>query len=69
MLTRWPPSSQVTRCGVQTALVDGIVGVAWAPGGTAKVVWDITITGDTITRIDMVADPDSLQELDLVILD
>ena len=35
--------------GAQTALVDGIVGMAWAPGGTAKVVWDITVTGDTIT--------------------
>jgi hypothetical protein len=32
-------------------------------------VWDITITGDKITRIDMVADTDSLNELDLVILD
>jgi RNA polymerase sigma factor (sigma-70 family) len=53
----------------QPALVDGIVGVTWAPGGRAKVVWDITITGDTITRIDMVADADSLNELDLVILD
>ena len=42
--------------------------MAWAPGGTAKVVWDITVTGDTITRIDMVADPDSLRELDLVVL-
>ena len=55
--------------GAQPALVDGIVGVAWAPGGSAKVVWDITITDDRITRIDMVADADSLGELDLVLLD
>jgi RNA polymerase sigma-70 factor (ECF subfamily) len=55
--------------GAQPALVDGIVGVAWALGGRAKVVWDITITGDTITRIDMVAAADSLDELDLVLLD
>lgn len=55
--------------GAQPALVDGIVGVAWAPGGRAKVVWDVTITGDKISRIDMVADPDSLNELELVILD
>ncbi len=53
----------------QPAVVDGIVGVTWAPGGRAKVVWDITVTGDRITRIDMVADADSLDELDLVILD
>ena len=55
--------------GAQPALVDGIVGVAWAPGGDAKVVWDITVTGDTITRIDMVAAADSLADLDLVLLD
>jgi len=53
----------------QPALVDGIVGVTWAPGGRAKVVWDITTTGDKISRIDMVADVDSLNELDLEILD
>ena len=51
------------------ALVDGILGVTWAPGGRAKVVWDVTIIGDKIIRIDMVADADSLSELDLVILD
>lgn len=54
--------------GAQPALIDGIVGVAWAPGGNPKVVWDITIIGDRVTRIDMVADADSLGELDLVIL-
>jgi len=32
-------------------------------------VGDITTVGDRITRIDMVADADSLDELDLVILD
>ena len=53
----------------QPALVDGVVGVTWAPGGRAKVVWDITITDDKITRIDMVADASSLDELDLVLFD
>jgi RNA polymerase sigma factor (sigma-70 family) len=55
--------------GAQPALVDGVVGVTWAPGGRAKVVWDITITDDKITRIDMVADSGSLDELDLVLFD
>ena len=54
--------------GAPAALVDGIVGSA-APGGNAKVVWDITVTGDRITRIDMVAAADSLEDLDLVLLD
>jgi RNA polymerase sigma-70 factor (ECF subfamily) len=51
----------------QPALVDGVVGITWAPGGRAKVVWDITITDDKIARIDMVADTGSLAELDLVL--
>jgi RNA polymerase sigma factor (sigma-70 family) len=53
----------------QPALVDGSVGIVWAPGGAAKVVWDLTITGDKIVRIDMIAATESLNELDLVILD
>lgn len=50
------------------ALVDGLVGVTWAPGERDGVVWDITTVGQTIVGIDMVADTDSLDELDLVIL-
>lgn len=53
----------------QPALVDGTVGIVWAPGGTPKVVWDLTITNDKITRIDMIAATESLDELELVILD
>jgi RNA polymerase sigma-70 factor (ECF subfamily) len=51
------------------ALVDGIVGLTWAPGGRAKVVWEMTITGDRVTRIDMIADAGSLEELELAVLD
>jgi RNA polymerase sigma factor (sigma-70 family) len=53
----------------QPALVDGSVGITWAPGGQAKVVWEITVKGNQITRIDMLADAASLDDLDLVILD
>jgi RNA polymerase sigma factor (sigma-70 family) len=55
--------------GAQPALVDGAVGIAWAPGGRAKVVWELTIAANTITRIDMIAAAESLDELDLVLLD
>jgi RNA polymerase sigma factor (sigma-70 family) len=55
--------------GAQPALVDGTVGVVWARGGRAKVVWDITIVHGKIVRIDMIAAADSLEELDLVIFD
>jgi RNA polymerase sigma-70 factor (ECF subfamily) len=40
----------------------------WAPGGRPKVVFDFTITGDRITRIDLVMDPERLARLDVVIL-
>jgi RNA polymerase sigma-70 factor (ECF subfamily) len=50
------------------ALIDGAAGAVWAPGGRPKVVFDFTITGDRITRIDLVMDPDRLAELDVLIL-
>jgi hypothetical protein len=53
----------------QPALIDGAVGVAWAVGGQPKVVWDFTIRNGKIVYIDMLAAPDSLDDLDLTILD
>jgi RNA polymerase sigma factor (sigma-70 family) len=53
----------------QPALVDGTVAIVWAPGGAPKVVWDLTISNDKIVRIDMIAAAESLDELDLVLLD
>ena len=55
--------------GAQPALLDGIVGLAWAPAGRAKVAWDFTITKGRVSRIDMVADAHSLNELELALLD
>ena len=51
------------------ALVDGSVGLAWAPGGRARVVFDFTITDGTVVAIDLIADPERLGEIDLVLLD
>jgi RNA polymerase sigma factor (sigma-70 family) len=51
------------------ALVDGVAGAVWAPGGQPRVVFGFTITGGTITRIDLVADPERLRRLDLAVLD
>jgi RNA polymerase sigma factor (sigma-70 family) len=50
----------------QPALVGGSVGVAWAPGGRPKVVWDLTIADGRIVRIDMLAA--HLGELELELL-
>jgi RNA polymerase sigma factor (sigma-70 family) len=53
----------------QPALIDGAVGVVWAVGGRPKVVWDFTIENGTVTHIDMLAAPESLDGLDLTVLD
>jgi RNA polymerase sigma-70 factor (ECF subfamily) len=53
----------------QPALIDGAVGIAWAVGGRLKVAWDFTIRRGKIVHIDMLAAPDSLDDLDLTILD
>jgi RNA polymerase sigma factor (sigma-70 family) len=50
------------------ALVDGAAGAVWAPGGRPRVVFGFTITRGKIARIDMLADPARLRQLDLLIL-
>jgi RNA polymerase sigma-70 factor (ECF subfamily) len=53
----------------QRALVNGAAGAVWAPGGRPRVVFDFTIIGGKIVAIDMLADPERLDQLDLAILD
>jgi RNA polymerase sigma-70 factor (ECF subfamily) len=53
----------------QPALIDGTVGIVWAPGGRPKVVWDVTTVDGKIVQFDMIAAIESLDELDLVIFD
>jgi RNA polymerase sigma factor (sigma-70 family) len=55
--------------GAQPALIDGTTGIVWAPGGQAKVVWEVTIVNNTITDIYMIAAAETLDEIDLVILE
>jgi RNA polymerase sigma-70 factor (ECF subfamily) len=52
----------------QPALVNGAVGLVWAPGGQPRVVFGFTITRGTIVAIDLVAEPERIQQLDLTIL-
>ncbi|HSL33659.1 MAG TPA: hypothetical protein VK871_08415, partial [Candidatus Limnocylindrales bacterium] len=49
----------------EPALVDGRAGAVWAPGGRPRVVFDFTITNGLIVRIDLIADPERLADLDL----
>jgi RNA polymerase sigma factor (sigma-70 family) len=53
----------------QPALIDGAVGIVWAVRGRTKVAWDFTIRDGKIVHIDMLAAPDTLDDLDLTILE
>jgi hypothetical protein len=52
----------------QPVLVNGAVGAMWAPGGRPRVIFSFGITGGKITEIGLVADPERLRQLDLVVL-
>ncbi len=51
------------------ALVNGVAGLVWAPGGRPRVVFGFTITEGKIVAIDLVADLERLDQLDLVLLE
>jgi RNA polymerase sigma-70 factor (ECF subfamily) len=53
----------------QPALVDGAVGVAWAPGGQPRAVYHLVISAGRIVAIEVIADPARVRELDVVLLD
>src|SRR5262249_3678215 len=59
---------RVRRFGETAArvLVNGVPGgVAWLPDGSPFAVLAVTVRGGKIVRIDVIADPDRLRELDL----
>ena len=50
-------------------LVNGVPGgIAWSPDGTPFSVVALTVRGDRIVAIDVLADPDRLRELDLTLI-
>src|SRR5690349_7286841 len=51
------------------ALVNGAPGLIMAPGGRLLVALAFTFSGDKISQVDVVADPDRLAALDLALLD
>uniref|UniRef100_A0AAU2K1S2 Sigma-70 family RNA polymerase sigma factor n=1 Tax=Streptomyces sp. NBC_00049 TaxID=2903617 RepID=A0AAU2K1S2_9ACTN len=53
----------------QTALVNGVVGLAMAPRGQLFLVLAFTVKDDLITEIDVIAEPERLRELELAVLD
>jgi hypothetical protein len=59
--------SQLAR-SVQAMLVDGAVGLVWAPRGRLSRVLSFTITHGKIVQVDVIADPARPRELDPAIL-
>ena len=53
----------------QPALVNGAVGIVVAPLGRLLMVLSVTFTRGKIAEIDVIADPESLRQLDLAVLD
>jgi RNA polymerase sigma-70 factor (ECF subfamily) len=49
-------------------LINGVVGLVWAAGGRPRVVFSFTVTDGRITAIDLLGDPATLGQLDLVTL-
>ncbi|HET6833314.1 MAG TPA: hypothetical protein VFH30_05560, partial [Acidimicrobiales bacterium] len=54
--------------GAQPALVDGAIGLVWAPAGRLRGAFCFAITEGKITAITMIADPKRIRELDIELL-
>jgi RNA polymerase sigma factor (sigma-70 family) len=55
--------------GARPALVGGLAGAVWAPGGRTRVAYVFTVADGVITAIDRVANSERLSELEPVVLD
>jgi RNA polymerase sigma-70 factor (ECF subfamily) len=53
----------------QPALIRGAVGLVWAPGSQVRVAFAITLTGERIAIIELIADSEQLRQLAPTILD
>jgi RNA polymerase sigma-70 factor (ECF subfamily) len=55
----------------QPALIDGVVGLVWAPGGRARVVFRFVFAAaaDRVAGIALIADPEEIERIDVVMLD
>jgi hypothetical protein len=54
------------RAAPRQALLDGAPAVVWMPDGQVRVAYDLTTSGERITAIELIADPERLRDLDLV---
>ena len=51
---------------VRPALIDGVPGGVWTLRGETRVVFAFSITGSTITAIELIADPEHIARLEVV---
>ncbi len=51
------------------ALIDGVPGLVWLQQGTPRVVFAFTVSDGTVTEIEMVAEPERIDQLELTMLD
>jgi RNA polymerase sigma-70 factor (ECF subfamily) len=51
------------------ALVDGTVNAVWAHGGRPRVIFGFRIVRDVVAGIELIADPDRLESMHMVVLD
>jgi hypothetical protein len=52
----------------QLALIDGVPGAVWAPGGTPRVVFGFTVRDGKVVEIELAADTERLGRLKIEIL-
>jgi RNA polymerase sigma-70 factor, ECF subfamily len=50
------------------ALIDGVAGLVWLTGGQPRVVFSFTLADGKITAIDLIGDPATVGQLDLITL-
>ena len=55
--------------GAHLAIIDGIAGFAWTPGGHLRGMVQFTVTNGKIVAIDVTGDVKRMEELDIVLLD
>ena len=52
----------------QVALIDGVPGAVWAPGGRPRAIFAFHVVGDTIAEIEIVTDPSVVAALPVQLL-
>ena len=62
-------SSLMGAKGAQLAIVNGLTGLAWMPGGHLRGAVQFTVTNGTIVAIDVTGDVERMQQLDILPID